>query len=220
MQIGILACEALEPYVSAAQETMGTAYPVFFLDRRLHDNPDDMKRHIQAAIAALPPALDTILIAMGFCGGSWDHVMAERRIVIPRVDDCVSLLLQLDDAMYQPNTKELGHLYLTGANSAQLSPTRILQTLRENTSPQEAEATFQMWFSGYSHLDIIDTGHYDCYAEDFVANAQMEADLIGCTLDFVPGSNRMLEKLVSGNWDMQFLVAEPGHCIRHGDFFG
>ena len=39
------------------------------------------------------------------------------------------------------------------------------------------------------------------------------------SLDYVQGSNLMLEKLVGGRWDRQFLVAEPGHLIRHGDFF-
>ena len=48
---------------------------------------------------------------MGFCGGSWDQVTAPCRIVIPRVDDCVSLLLQRGDG-YVPNLKEMGHLYL------------------------------------------------------------------------------------------------------------
>lgn len=48
---------------------------------------------------------------------------------------------------------------------------------------------------------------------------QKNADMIHAALDYVQGSNRILEKLVSGEWDEQFLVAEPGHLIRHGDFF-
>jgi hypothetical protein len=49
--------------------------------------------------------------------------------------------------------------------------------------------------------------------------AQENADQINATLDYVEGSNRLLEKLVSGRWDEQFIVAEPGHKIKHGDFF-
>jgi len=41
----------------------------------------------------------------------------------------------------------------------------------------------------------------------------------GTSLDYVSGSNRILEKLLTGRWDKQFLVAEPGHRIRHADFF-
>ena len=49
--------------------------------------------------------------------------------------------------------------------------------------------------------------------------AQNEADKIGAGLDYATGSNHTLEKLVSGRWDDQFLVAEPGTLIRHGNFF-
>lgn len=44
-------------------------------------------------------------------------------------------------------------------------------------------------------------------------------DYIGAALDHVEGSDLLLEKLVMGRWDDQFLVAEPGHLIRHADFF-
>ena len=64
-----------------------------------------------------------------------------------------------------------------------------------------------------------DTGLNDCYSEDYVAKAQKNADVMDVTLDYVEGSNHLLEKLVEGRWDDQFLVAEPGHLIRHGDFF-
>jgi len=45
------------------------------------------------------------------------------------------------------------------------------------------------------------------------------ADRIDVSLDYVEGSNRILEKLASGQWDEPFIVVEPGRTIRHGDFF-
>ena len=64
-------------------------------------------------------------------------------------------------------------------------------------------------------LDLLIYSYELAYAEQ----AQKNADMIHAALDYVQGSNRILEKLVSGEWDEQFLVAEPGHLIRHGDFF-
>ena len=49
--------------------------------------------------------------------------------------------------------------------------------------------------------------------------AQEEADRIHMALDYVEGGIHLLEKLVAGEWNEQFLVAEKGHLIRHGDFF-
>ena len=47
---------------------------------------------------------------------------------------------------------------------------------------------------------------------------QENADLIRCILDYVPGSNRILEKLVSGKWDEQFVVFEKGETIGLKNF--
>ena len=47
---------------------------------------------------------------------------------------------------------------------------------------------------------------------------QENADLIRCILDYVPGSNRILEKLVSGKWDEQFVIFEKGETIGLKNF--
>ena len=51
-------------------------------------------------------------------------------------------------------------------------------------------------------------------------NARRDAELIDGQLDFVEGSNIMLEKLVSGRWDDQFLIVEPGVTITQDMLFG
>ena len=77
---------------------------------------------------------------------------------------------------------------------------------------------FGSWFQNYTNADIIDTGVYDCYSEEYVAEAQKNADLIRCSLGYVEGSNRILEKLVSGRWDGQFVVLGPGCEMTEHDF--
>lgn len=221
MNAVILTCSSLTPFVHAAQERENTTWRVVEVDRDLHSEPAMMKDKIARIIDTLPPENDTILVAMGFCGGAWDHVTAKRRTVIPRFDDCVSLLLNTDDA-YHANLKQPGHLYLYENDPAQFS---ALGLMRGNAaaSPEFAsvsqEDLFHYWFGNYHTMDIIDTGLNDCYSERYVAAAQNEADEIGAALGYAQGSNRTLEKLVSGRWDEQFLVAKPGTLIRHGNFF-
>ena len=71
MNAVILACSSLTPFVRAAQERCGTAWPVLELDRNDHAEPSVMRERILERIAALPPEVDTVLVAMGFCGGAW-----------------------------------------------------------------------------------------------------------------------------------------------------
>ncbi len=171
--------------------------------------------------AGIDPADLTVLVAMGFCGGSWDHVSFPCRVVIPRTDDCISILLATDD-QYIPNRKELGHLYLYESDPKDFSALHLLRdggTADETYRGMSREDLFRYWFGNYHAMDIIDTGLNPCYEVPYVEAAQKEADLINADLGYAQGSNRMMEKLVSGRWDDQFLVAEPGHVIKHSDFF-
>ena len=222
MNACILTCSSLTEFVRAAQQSQGTALPVYEVDRKLHAEPGEMRTAIAGLIADLDPQFDTVLVAMGFCGGAWDHVRFDRRVVIPRVDDCVSLLLQTDDE-FCPNRKEPGHLYLFENDPKDFSALTLLRDFSlagQEYKDLNHDYLFHMWFDSYRHMDIIDTGFNDCYSVPYVEAAQQEADKIHAELDYVPGSNRILEKLVSGRWDDQFLVAEPGHELIHGDFFG
>lgn len=211
----ILSCSSLEAYVDAAQKKQKTDHPVLYLDRKYHMEPRVMKEKIIEAEKELPETIDTVLVAMGFCGGSWDHVTFSRKTVIPRVDDCISLLLQKTD-QYISNLKEPGHMYMVEIDPDDFD---ILTNMPETYPGFEPQELYHMFFDHYSYLDIVDTGLNDCYSEEYAMKTQKNADLMNVAVDYVEGSNHLLEKLVSGQWDEQFLVAEPGHLIRHADFF-
>lgn len=219
MHTVILACSSLTDYVRDAQEKQKTSYPVLIADRKYHAEPEKMKKVLAEMLARLPEETDTVLVAMGFCGGSWDSVQVDRKVVIPRADDCISLLLHTDD-VYCPNRKETGHLYMMEKDPGDFSLEKMFGNISIDYPGWDRDSLFHMWFDNYRYLDIIDTGLYDCYTEEYAEEAQKNADLFHGTLDYVRGSNRLLEKLVSGRWDEQFLVAQPGQVIRHRDFFG
>ena len=72
-----------------------------------------MKEDILQTLSSLPSDVDTVLVAMGFCGGSWQDVSCSKTLVIPRVADCVALTLTTPE-QYAPDPKESGHMYLFG----------------------------------------------------------------------------------------------------------
>ena len=218
MKAVILSCSTLTDHVRAAQKKCHTDYPVVWLDRNDHAEPSRMREHILKALKEMPEDVDTVLVAMGFCGGSWQDVCPDKRVVIPRVDDCVSLVMTVTDEV-NPCTKEPGHMYVFGGDAGGFSIDGLYQGLLKEHDPEIAGILFDMYFDHYRHVDIVDTGLYDCYDPDYVTSVQKQADRIKGELDFVPGSNRLLEKLVSGNWDAQFHIAEPGENITQGRFF-
>ena len=60
-----------------------------------------------------------------------------------------------------------------------------------------------MYFEYYYYLDIIDNGLYNCYDLNYMERAQADTDRIHAELDFVPGSNILLEKLNGKNHEKQ-----------------
>ncbi|MBQ8304817.1 MAG: DUF1638 domain-containing protein [Blautia sp.] len=219
MNAVILSCTTLQDYVHAAQVACHTSFPVVWLDRFYHVEPQRMRQHILDTMETLPEEVDTVLVAMGFCGGSWQDVVCTRKVVIPRVDDCVSLVMTTSEEL-NPCTKEMGHMYVFGdGDEGGFSIGGIYEGLVREHGEETAEIVFDMMFENYRNVDIVDTGLYDCYDPAFVEKVQKDADRIHADLDFVPGSNLLLEKLVSGRWDEQFVVVEPGTNITQGTFF-
>lgn len=213
----ILSCSSLLLHVEAAQTKMHTRFPVVNLDRRLHAEPKRMRSSILETLEALPPSCETVLAAMGYCGGSWNHIPLSRRVVIPKVDDCITLLLHTDDTPHG-NLKEAGHMYFRDCDTGAYSIESMKEEICRTYGMEFGTSIFGSWFQNYTNADIIDTGVYDCYSEEYVTEAQKNADLIRCSLGYVEGSNRILEKLVSGQWDAQFVVLESGQEMTEQDF--
>jgi len=145
-------------------------------------------------------------------------VFSEKRIVIPRADDCISLLLHTDDARH-PNLKEKGHFYLRDSDTAFYSLTAMKKKLCDKYGIQKGTDIFHSWFVSYTDVDIIDTGEYDCYSEKYVAEAQRNADIIHCRLNYVNGSNILLEKLVSDAGFNSFWLLNQDRCFLMRNLF-
>lgn len=215
MNAVIVGCSSMAKAVFAAQKKMNTDYPTVFIDRKYHADPAAMRDHLSAAIRDLPGSIDAVLTAMGFCGGSWADIDTDKTVVIPRVDDCISLMLHTDDTWHF-NLKQATHLYMRDAYGESFGAMR--EMLRKKYGRQKGDETFAGWFAPFTDLDVIDAGLYDCHNEKFRDKAAAEAAATGCNLNYVRGSNILMEKLVSGRWDHQFIVAPPHHLLSEKDF--
>ena len=114
--------------------------------------------------------------------------------------------------------KKAGHFYQIDENNDHFSLVGIYQRMAERHGERKAKRIADLMFGNYTNVDIVDTGVFDCYEETFVARMQRDADFIQVPLGYVEGSNQIMEKLVSGDWDDQFIVVEPETEISGNDF--
>lgn len=204
----IIACSSLREYLEYAQKRVGTDLPVYYLDRKYHRDPAEMRSHVIGTINGLPEETETVLVAMGFCGGSWDGVRAPFRVVMPRVDDCVSLLLQTGDRPIS-DLKAPRHLYVRALDPSTESFKRIFDSLTRDKDEETRRRYHEDWKSYYDCISIIDTGINDCRRKDYFDTVKADADWLDAKTEYVPGGTYLIEKLLSGEWDEQFIVLEP-----------
>ena len=129
----------------------------------------------RSVLNTLPESITTVLIAMGYCGGSMDNICARQRLVIPNLDDCITMLLTKTDAQ-EGNLKQRGHMYFRDSECGGVNVQRMLDNLRQEYGMERGTGIFGMWFADYTHADIIDTGVFDCYEESYVESIQKQAD--------------------------------------------
>ncbi len=208
----VLACSSLKDYVEAAQKTVGSCFPVVYLNRIYHRDPQEMRQHILEYLADLPQNVTTVLVAMGFCGGSWEKVQVPCRMVMPKIDDCVSLLLQTTDTPIF-DLKKQGHLYVREKDPRRESFHAIFDKLTQDTDEETKRRYYEDWKKMYSHIDIMDTGLNDCHNGEYRAVVQEDAQWLEAELSYVQGGTYLLEKLFSGDWDEQFLILEKDGMV-------
>ncbi len=205
----ILSCTSLKDYVELAQKKLNTDYPVIYLSRLYHRDPSEMREHVISALERLDPEVDTVLVSMGFCGGSWDKVKVPCRLVIPRIDDCISLLLQTTDEAVS-DLKEPGHLYVKDKDPKKENFKSIFDHMAQDIDEETKKRYHEDWMRYYREIDIIETEINDPRRPEYAASVRADADWLQAEMAYVPGGTHLLEKLISGNWDEQFMVFEPG----------
>ncbi len=205
----ILSCTSLKDYVELTQKKLNTDYPVIYLSRLYHRDPAEMREHVISALEGLDPEVETVLVSMGFCGGSWDKVKVPCRVVIPRIDDCISLLLQTTDEAVS-NLKKQDHLYVKDKDPFKENFKSIFDHLTKDIDEETKKRYHEDWMRYYREIDIIETEINYSRRPEYVAAVKADADWLQAEMAYVPGGTHLLEKLISGNWDEQFMVFEPG----------
>ncbi len=205
----ILSCTSLKDYVELAQKKLNTDYPVIYLSRLYHRDPAEMRQHIISALEGLDPEVETVLVSMGFCGGSWDKVKVPCRLVIPRIDDCISLLLQTTDEPVS-NLKKPDHLYVKDKDPDKENFKSIFDHMTQGIDEETKKRYHEDWMRYYREIDILETEINDSRRLEYAEAVKKDADWLHAEMAYVPGGIHLLEKLISGNWDAQFMVFEPG----------
>lgn len=232
MNLHIISCQILYRELSMAAALSPNHTTVSWMPQGLHEKPENMPAALQAEIDRIEAESaagnlrhkpEVIVLGYGLCSNGIVGLKARSvPLVIPRTDDCIALFLGSQKRYLDLFHKHSGTYWVNGGwiEEAKLPSPEGYRQMREEFVEQygEENADFLMesgigwgWTKNYSACGYIKPAGYENTA--WKEQAAEFAKTYGWELFEAEGSNRLLEKLLSGDWDEEFLVCEPGQTV-------
>lgn len=211
MKRTIIACAMLEDEFNAVYEKLGCDIPVIWLDRGYHNTPENLRIKLQETINSLQDQ-DELLLCFGLCGNGTAGLKSEKaRLIVPKFDDCLNMILcdgnRTCRGLVQPGT-----MYLTSGWTKDTEG--ILQQydeLLEEYDEETRDDILEMMYAHYDSVTVIDTGCYPL--EETMEYAKQTCELMDFTLKTTKGYTTIIEKLLTGDWDHNFIQLEPQNVL-------
>ncbi|GFN22365.1 DUF1638 domain-containing protein [Thermanaeromonas sp. C210] len=212
----IVACQTISDEVKKVLKEEQIDYPVLWIESGLHNHPERLRERLTDAISRLDN-VDTIILAFGYCGNSLLGLSApEAQMVIPRVDDCISLLLGSVERRLEL-TRGAGTYFLTrGWLVYENNIMREYERCVAKYGEERASRIMHAIMKHYRRLTLIDTGAFPL--NEYVDISSAFARRMGLEYEIVPGSLVYIRKLLCGPWNDDFVVLPPGRPVTLGDF--
>lgn len=232
MRYAVIACQVLQRelnFLSAKSEHIVT---VRYLKQGLHNTPDALRQTLWEELARIEeeprnawdcPGPDAILLGYGLCSNGVVGLKAGRvPLVVPRTDDCIGIFLGSQRRYLDLFKTHQGiYWYNPGWIETAMTPSaehyrKLLEHYTELYGEDNAQYLMEEtngWHTKYTGCtyitsQIVDNTPYEAYT-------RQAAEDMGWNYERVEGSLRMLEALLSGQWDeADFLICPPGYTIQ------
>ncbi len=192
--------------------------PYEVLDFGLHLRPQELKRVLQEKIDEASQQAEVILLGYGLCSMAAVGLRATAAtIVTSRSDDCIAIFLGSCDAYKQQASKEPGTYYLTkGWIEVGDSPFSEHEKLVEKYGEAKAMRMMRLTLKNYTRLAFINTGDYGL--ERYRDYARRNSEKFDLRYEEIDGSPALVQKMIAGPWDDEFVVVPPGETITYEMF--
>ncbi len=216
MRTKIIACEVMKDEILSVPGMCDM--DISFITMGLHLNPGKLNVELQRQLDSLE-GYTHIVLAFGLCGGAARTLKSkDSTIIIPRVHDCIPLLLGSVKAYESFRSKEPGTFYYScgwfKGNSTFFSD---YEGLSEKCGEEDALEIMKEMYDGYKNIVFIRTGHP--HEELCIEKCKEIAKLLDLCFITYEGKKCYIEKLVKGPWnDDEFIILGPGQDLNDSYF--
>ena len=215
----LIACETLKEEVEKLMESIDKKPDVVWMEGGLHISPENLRDHIQMEIEKHDGNYEEIILVYGFCGGGVEALETKTStLIIPRVEDCISILLGGDSERSKVNEIDKP-FFLTKGWVRTINEMEGLnfKSIKKKYGDELAKKLYKEICGSYCNIDIIDTGAYkieeiDDELVEILDALQLPSKTIGCNLI-------MMEQLLNRKWNENFVIKRPGQKVERSDYY-
>ena len=208
MKTVIIACRTVEKELNAAMQRTQTGHGVIWLDSGAHASPE--KLHLLLKKTLAETEAQRVLLAMGFCGGALKGLRSgDFELIVPRADDCISLLLGSVEKRLAVSRAEAAYFLTDGWLNGEWNLWTEYRYTLENYGEETARTVAEMLYGHYRTLGVLDTGVRS--PEPLLERTKVIADTLHLTQKVIPGTLAWLERLLTGPWEEGSFLLLPPH---------
>ena len=214
MKAKVFGCSTLADEI---QKILPPEIDLELLPYALHRTPQKLQLGLQQLIDA-DIEHDTLLFGYGLCSYGVVNLHSERHtLVIPKVHDCISILMGARKIYDREFAKYPGTFYLSkGWIDQGADPLAEYKRYVESYGEESAQWIIDTQYSNYQRVVFIDSNVGNI--KELAEYAENVAKYIKVAYQVQKGSSRLLEKHFQGDWDEEFVVTAPGRMVLQRNF--
>lgn len=225
MPVVILACKVLESLMEP--HLRDSKIPATFMEYGFHRTPQLMTPALQEQVDGIAEP-STVILGYGLCGNGLVGLQARQHtLIVPRADDCITMLLGSYERYMEEFSAEPGTYYLTkGWLESGSHPLKEYREYLEKYDEETAAWLIDEQYKNYKRIILVapNQEELDAYRDQAREVADFCAARWGYRYEERIGSEDFVGKLLKlgpqlGASTDEFLVIPPGGQIKQEMFW-